>query len=487
VFNMLVSMKPFLSLVVLALVPLAASAQDKPAASAASAATPEGIVCGLGKDFHAGRRAALAAAIGEKQGLVLVRGLPDVRDNARFEQDKTFWYLTGVDSPNAALLIDLASARTILFLPKASKMKESWLGEIWDSSDAWVGPLTGIGEVRTNSELEKTLTELAPKGSTVWISREPWLGLSGSADSAAPYDSAQARDPLDGRPSRESALQKNLEEKFGLVVKDCAPALYELRRVKTAEEIEALRRAGRAGALAMIEAMRSTKPGLGEWQLDAVMSFVQRREGARGPAYEPIVGSGPNALALHYSANTRVLRPKEMLLIDYAPEFDHYDCDITRSWPTDGEWTPRMIEIYDAVFEAQQAGIAAAKPGATMHAVDAACRKVLAAHQMEKLLPHGCCHYIGMEVHDVGDGSKPLVPGVAFTVEPGVYDPQSGIGVRIEDVVVIDEQGCEVVSALVPRDRETITKLVRSTGILDRDDPELGTLVPAAAPRAKKP
>jgi Xaa-Pro aminopeptidase len=477
-------MKLLVPLALLVVAPfLLASAQEQAAAPAASTATPEGQVCGLGKSFHAGRRAALVTAIGEKEGVVLVRGLPDTRAYTRFEQDKTFWYLTGVESPNAALLIDLKSAKSILFLPKASRMKESWEGELWDASDAWVPGLTGIDEVRVSSELEKSLGELAPKGSTAWVSMEPFIELAGCADRARPADAAQARDVFDGRTSREEALEQNLTGKFGLVVKDCAPLLSELRRVKTPEEVDALRRAGVSGALAMIEAMRSTKPGIGEWQLDALMSFVQRNEGARGPAYHAIVGSGPNALALHYSASSRVLREKEMLLIDYAPEYDHYDCDITRSWPSDGEWTPRMIEIYDAVLAAQEAGIAAAKPGASMREVDAACRKVLGERGLGKLLPHGCCHYIGLEVHDVGDGGKPLVPGVAFTVEPGVYDPESGIGVRIEDVVVVTETGCEVLSRLVPKDRESITKLVRSTGILDRDDPELRKLVPAAFPR----
>src|SRR5206468_2105434 len=149
-------------------------------------------------------------------------------------------------------------------------------------------------------------------------------------------------------------------------------------------------------------------------------------------------------LVLHYSGESRELRAGEMLLVDYAPEFDHYTSDITRSWPVDGQLTPRMAEIYDAVLEAQTAGIAAVKPGRKIDDVEEACRRVLAQHGMMKLMRHGSCHYIGMEVHDVGDNHKPLEPGVAFTVEPGVYEASTGIGVRIEDVVVVTETGCEV-------------------------------------------
>jgi Xaa-Pro aminopeptidase len=227
-----------------------------------------------------------------------------------------------------------------------------------------------------------------------------------------------------------------------------------------------MRRAGRAGAIAMLEAMRSTKPGVGEWELDALMTFVHRREGADGPAYYSIIGSGPNALVLHYSACSRTLHPGEMLLVDYAPEFDHYASDITRSWPTDGVMTPRMSEIYDAVLAAQEAGIAAVKPGKTMQEIEMACRKALQSHSMGKLMPHGACHYIGLEVHDVGDNGKPLEPGVCFTVEPGVYEPATGIGIRIEDVVAVTETGCEVLSAGVPKERKTVLTAVGVGGIL---------------------
>jgi Xaa-Pro aminopeptidase len=425
--------------------------------------------CGLGAAFHGGRRALLAATLKAEtpNGLVLVRGLPAPRDYERFQQDKTFWYLTGVESPNAALVLDLATGDEILFLPRPNAMTERWSGEQWDCEDAWVRTVTGFRDVRPHSELVGLLKERTANAQVVWISQEPWITLAGCHDMAGPYDSTIANDPLDGRVSREKALQARLEEKFGVEARDCSKFLAEMRRVKTGEELAALRRASEIGARSMEEAIRSTRAGLTERHLEAVMSFVHRADGAEGPGYHGIVGCGPNALILHYSQVGRELRAGEMVLIDYAPEFDHYVSDITRSWPVDGKFTPRMAEIYDAVLAAQAAGIAETRPGKTMVDVEKACRRVLSERGMLKLLPHGTCHYVGMEVHDVGQNGKPFVPGVVFTIEPGVYEQSTGIGVRIEDVVVVTETGCEVISAGVPKDRSEITRLIAEEGILD--------------------
>jgi Xaa-Pro aminopeptidase len=423
--------------------------------------------CGLGAPFHAGRRAALRAKLGE--GLVVVRGLPSTRDYSAFRQDKVFWYLTGVESPNAALLMDAKSGEEILFLPKRNKGGEVWEGELWDTSDEWVKQLTGFTDLRPIGELAAVLKEKTGSQKIVWTSAKAHVELAGCLDRARPYDERIEKDPLDGRKSREAAFAQHLREDFGAEVKDLSQILDEIRRVKTAEEVGAIRRASQAGSVAMIEAMRSTRPGLGEWEIDALMSFVHRREGADGPAYHAIVGSGPNSLALHYSASSRVMNAGEVLLIDYAPEFDHYTSDITRTWPVDGQLTPRMEEIYRAVLAAQEAGIAAVKPGQTMGEISRVCKAVLKEHGMEKLMPHGACHYVGMEVHDVGADNAPLEPGVVFTVEPGVYEPQTGIGVRIEDVVVVTKDGCEVLSSGVPKALKEVLELVASEGLLDRE------------------
>ena len=272
---------------------------------------------------------------------------------------------------------------------------------------------------------------------------------------------------------QEEAIQSlhDTERMFeGVTVEDCRFQLTEMRLHKTPEELGAMRRAARAGALAIAEGIRSTRPGIGEWELDGVITFAQTQHGATGPAYDAIVGSGPNSLVLHYLASSRVLRAGEVVLVDFAPEYDHYVCDITRTWPTDGAWTPRMAELYDAVLAAQLAGIAVCKPGVTLREVDQECSRVLAERGFAKLMKHGACHFIGMEVHDPDSSLSgvELGPGACFTIEPGLYESETNIGIRIEDVVAITADGCEVLSRDVTKDRAELSALIAEEGILDR-------------------
>ena len=428
--------------------------------------------CGLGKEFHAGRRAELTNRL--ESGVFVIRGLPAPRGIEQFHQDKTFWYLTGVSSRDAALVIDIASKREILFLPSASSRlsrTESWEGEIWDNEDAWVSELTGFSEIRANDELLEVLEELTKTEKKLWISKHPHIGLTESYDAATKFDNAARLDEFDGRLPREEAFSKRLKEHLeGVKVEDCRFQLTRMRLHKTPEEMVAMRKASQAGALALEEAIRSTRPGIGEWELDGLTTFIQAQLGAAGPAYDAIVGSGPNSLILHYLESDRVLRPAEVVLLDFAPEVDHYVSDITRTWPTDGEWTPRMAELYDAVLDAQLAGIAVCKPGVTTQEVDSACNKVLRERGFQGLQKHGACHFIGMEVHDPDSSlsTVKLQPGACFTIEPGLYEADTNIGIRIEDVIAITEDGCEVLSRAVTKDRAELTKLIAEEGILDR-------------------
>ncbi len=419
-------------------------------------------VAGLGAGFHVGRRAALREALGE--GLVLVRGLQAAREYERFRQDKTFWYLTGVASPDAALVMDAASGEEWLFLPEPNPMLESWEGEIWDSGDVWVRELTGIAEVRPGRSLLAFLEERSRPGAVLWISRYPTVITGGAADRSGPYKAKRRADPLDGRPSREDALAAALQERFAFEVRDCRRMLERLRWTKTPEELDALRRASESAARAMVDAIRITRPGMGEWELAARMTYVHTLEGGSGPAYYPIVGSGPNSCVLHYNDISRRLRTGEVVLVDYAPEVDGYVSDVTRTWPVDERFSERAAQLYDIVLESQLAGIAAVRPGATFADVERACNAVFARHGVMDLRLHAATHTVGMEVHDTNVRLSALTPGVVLTVEPGLYDRRAGIGIRIEDVVAVTEDGHEVLSASVPKTRAEIEAL-RAEGL----------------------
>ena len=424
--------------------------------------------CGLGAAFHAGRRAALAEAVGE--GVLVFRGMPNTRTYRRFHQDKTFWWLTGIETPNAAIVMDTRTKEEVLFLPKQNLGLERWEGEMWDAGDEWVSEVSGFTDIRPSTQITSFLKERLADKPTVWISKEPHVELAGCYDRAGPYDRNRKRDPLDGRVSREQALEDKLIERYDVEVKDCQGQIADLRKVKTPEEIEAMRRANDIGVTSMIEGMRATKPGVSEWELDSLMSFVQRRMGAAGPAYEAIVGAGANALILHYISNHEVCEDGDLLLVDFAPEVDHYITDITRTWPVNGKFTERQAEIYDCVLAAQKAAIAAVKPGVTIRDVQKAAMDGIEEHGRRDLVRHGFFHFVGMEVHDVGGMRGELEVGMAFTIEPGLYEDETSIGIRIEDVVVVTEDGCINLSKSCPREREEIEAIVGSAGILDAMD-----------------
>lgn len=441
--------------------------QDDPPANNVFRAADGAPVCGLGAEFHAGRRQALREALGE--GVFVLRGQPKPRENVTFRQDKNFWWLTGVESPNVAFAMDIDTGREVLFVARPSAFTEQWEGEIWDAGDEWVPEVTGIEEVREVRDLVEVVDEMmAEEGRTLWTSKGSAILLSGSYDSAGPHDRKAEKDPLDGRLSREKQFAVHLGERYDTEVEDAWPKITKIRTVKTPEEADAIRRASHSAALALKEAMRSSRPGIGEWDLDALLNWIQVRNGADGPAYSAIVGSGPNSLILHYNFSARRMRAGEVVLIDFAPEVDHYVSDVTRTFPVDGKFTEAQVEIYDAVLAAQLAGIAAVKPGAALADVEIACRDALMERGLGHLIRHGACHSVGMEVHDPGFGRRQMLePGLVFTIEPGLYDPETNIGVRIEDVVLVTEDGCEVLSAAVPKQRDEIEAVMAEEGVLD--------------------
>ncbi len=266
-----------------------------------------------------------------------------------------------------------------------------------------------------------------------------------------------------------------------------------MRLFKRGRELEALRRACKVSAEGHVAAMRATAPGRGEWEIQAEVEYVFKKAGAKSPGYTTIAGSGPNACTLHYVENRRRMEAGDLLLVDAGAEVDYYTGDITRTWPVSGRFTGPQREIYDLVLRAQQEVIAMVKPGLaynTMHdraievlttglvergVLEGPVEKAIADKTYRPWYMHGTGHWLGIDVHDVGEyyaatgTSRLLEPGMVFTVEPGLYfapdapnvpERYKGIGVRIEDDILVTETGYEILTKDVPKEPEELEAIV---------------------------
>jgi len=305
-------------------------------------------------------------------------------------------------------------------------------------------------------------------------SQERWTGLRLGPDSVAvrlsgitkvlPFDSLDARvraalQPVySPRPRQSDGSTNNL-----------TPIVDSMRAVKDADEIMRLRRAVDISVAGHIAAMRAARPGMYEYQLEAVLEEGFRSNGADRVGYPSIVGSGPNSTTLHYDVNRRRTEDGDLVVIDAAAEWGQYTADVTRTFPINGRFTPRQKAIYDLVLGAQQAAFDALRPGTTMRELDGVARKYMHDHSGNlcgdrtcddrEFFNHGLGHPIGMDVHDVGI-SRPLEPGMVVTLEPGIYIQAEKLGVRIEDDVLVTAKGGEWLSAGAPRTTDAIEKLM---------------------------
>jgi Xaa-Pro aminopeptidase len=237
-----------------------------------------------------------------------------------------------------------------------------------------------------------------------------------------------------------------------------------MRRVKDTLEIERLREAGRIGALGFREAIRSTRPGLFEYQLSALAEFAFLWNGSAGFAFFPIVGSGPNSCIVHYSENRRKMAAGDVVVMDYGPDYKYYGADITRTFPVSGKFSQEQAKVYQAVLDTQKAVLEKIRPGATFDDLETAAHDTLKRFGYDKYFGHLVSHYVGMSIHDVGN-SKPFQAGVVIAVEPGVYLNDRNLGVRIEDTVLVTKDGYEILTKDAPKEILEIEKLMSERGI----------------------
>lgn len=422
------------------------------------------------------RRQRLLAAIGD--GVAILPTAPEVVRNRDahhlYRFDSYFWYLTGFPEPEAVVvLVGGKTPQTILFCREKNEEREIWDG--YRHGPAGAVSAFGFDAAYPISELDQRLPDLIADRDALWHS----LGHDSQWDAriAAALNAVRNQARAGKRPPR--------------AIHDLRATLDAMRLFKDANEIALMREAADIASAGHARAMRASRPGMAEYELEAEITYEFRRRGGDAHAYTPIVAGGINACVLHYVENNRLLPEHGLVLIDAGCEVKGYASDITRTWPVNGKFSPAQRDCYEVVLAAQSSAIAATKPGASFMAPhDAAVRTLvqgmadlglltgsvdglIESDAYKRFYMHRTGHWLGLDVHDAGDykiGEEwaALAPGMTLTVEPGLYIRPgddipahlAGIGIRIEDDVLVTAEGCDVYTS-APKTVAEIEEVMR--------------------------
>ena len=442
----------------------------------------------------AARRAKVFDAIGAS-AIAVVQGAPSPAGYTRFRQSNEFYYLSGIEIPHAYLLLDGGSHRALLYLPHRNPGRERGEGRMLSAEDAEeVKKLSGIDDVYGTDLLAEHLARYAHGASmrTLFTPFSPAEGSAMSRDFAVRVIGDYAADPFDGRGSREGQFIQSIQARFPqFVVNDFTPTLDQLRLIKSPREIALIEKATRLSGLGLLEAMRSTTPGIYEYELDAVAKYVFYRNGAQGDAYYSLIASAQNAYWPHYNAGQRQMLDGDFLLMDYAPDVGYYMADVTRMWPVNGKFSPWQRELYGFYLACYRAILNHIRPGVTAQAVkheavrdmeatlattkfskpeyERAAREFVSSYKQSATNARTSLgHWVGMATHDVGSDAGPLRAGMVFTIEPALVVPEEKIYVRLEDMIVITGSGARIISDFLPMDIPGIEKVMQEEGMLQR-------------------
>jgi Xaa-Pro aminopeptidase len=359
------------------------------------------------------RRSALMAKLGNGVAVIpsaRVRSIEsDYPQDSDYRENNDFFYLTGLETPGASLVLVARKDgrnQAVLYLAARDTIAEKWTGpKLGPEPEAT--RLTGIEDVRAAS---RAAAEIPRYGASVGM------------------------ESLEGK-------------------------IAALRLVKDGDELARLRRAITITTNALDQAMGAVRPGMWEYELEATIEYGFRRHGAERLGFPSIIGSGPNGVTLHYDKNRRQMQPGDLVVQDVGAEFGYYTADVTRTIPVSGRFTERQRAVYDLVLATQQAAIDAVRPGIDLAALNRVARDYMREHSGNlcgaatcvSYFTHGLSHWLGMDVHDVGSFGARLQPGMVLTVEPGIYLPAEGLGIRIEDDVLVTPEGHEILSSGAPR------------------------------------
>ena len=411
------------------------------------------------------RRARLVGDTGN--GAIVLFGYSDADVAAsvtRFHQNEAFYYLTGWNEPDAMLLVVPKVAprsrhdqpaeidKETLFIPPHDYRAEKWNGPKLGPEDSDATTRTGFATVKSTTLFQSELQEALKAFPKIYTELTP--------------------QPESG----EEWFQKDAVAKLHKLAPlanfaDLRPLVTRMREVKSPSEIALIRKAVEASMDAHFAAMKAVKPGAWEYEIAALMKYEFERRGCEWPSYPPIVGSGFFSTVLHYDADDRQMQDGELVVMDVAGSYSGYASDITRTLPINGHFTPRQREIYEIVLGAQSTALAAARPGISMGQGKNSLQKIaydyidshgkdLNGKPLGQYFIHGLGHSVGLNVHDPTDYNSTLEPGMVMTLEPGIYIPDEKLGVRIEDMILVTQDGAELLTRRLPRDPNEIEKMM---------------------------
>ena len=469
------------------------------------------------------RRERVAQTIGPQSFLVMFSTEPRVYANDvdyPYRQENNLYYLTNLKQKGATLVLlpGNTKIREILFMPRRDARAETWTGHMYSAEEA--SQLSGIREIWLASEFDPFIKALRnrqpyrPKPENILLSDQPVTttlsndhGFNGLFDAAAKNEASLYLLVPDGAESREYKQEQRFAADWaqtasGYSVKNAWPVFAQMRLVKSPMEQRIMQHAVDISIEAHQRAWAMASSAKWEYEVDAIMAYTFKLRNADNWGYPDIVGCGPNATTLHYIESQGAVKPNDLMLMDVGAEYDHYSADVTRTFPVNGKFSPAQAEVYQVVYDAQEAVAKAAKPGAMLSDVNRAGTEVVkdgllklglitdknSMLEYRMWFMHGTSHWLGMNVHDVGGPSK-IAPGVVFTNEPGIYvrpdaldqmpfgckeadwekfktavrpafEKYKGIGVRIEDDLLITPEGVKWLTEALPRKMSDIEDFI---------------------------
>jgi len=405
---------------------------------------------------YAARRAKLMARIPD--GAAVLWG------STAGPQTNELTYFCGVKVPRAVLVVDGVRKESLLFYTTTENFLKGENLSVELARDPQAA--TGVERWAPAAQFSAVLGRLAAQGRVIYT---PFRAEESSRD-------VSSLNEWDGRLPRELQFVKLLKERFPQVeVRDVNEIVWEIRRIKTAAEVEVMRKAGRIGVQAVVEVMKAARPGQYEYELSSLFEYACQRAGCRSLAFETIISSAENHPYLHYVQHNRKLADGDFLVFDAGPKFDDYDVDITVSFPINGRFSPRQREIYTACLEVSQACLSLYKPGVSGYEVGEKVREMLqkkgydlakdAFQDLRFFKEGGLTHYVGLATHDAGgrdlDYGAPLKPGQVFASDVFAVFAAENLGVRVENTVLVTETGCENLTPGLPRSIAEIEALMK--------------------------